>query len=72
MIQLDLFDGQVVPIPDCTDLIEFFGKRSGFNSPLKVADEMLREARMWQDSHPKESVLDIIPPNWKEFIKANI
>ena len=67
-----LFDELIVPIPDCTDLIEHFGKERGFTTPSKVADEMLREARKWQRTHPEHNVSEVMPPNWKEYIEANL
>jgi hypothetical protein len=66
-----LFD-DMVPVPDCTEAIELYGRRLGLNTPSKMANEMLREARQWQREHPDGDVLDVITPPWKEYIKANL
>ncbi|MBR4533908.1 MAG: hypothetical protein IKO85_05125 [Bacteroidaceae bacterium] len=66
-----LFD-DVATIPDCSDLIDTFGRKRGFNTPVKVANEMMREARLWQERHPNEDVCEVIPPNWKEYVQQNI
>lgn len=67
-----LFDDELVPVPDCTDLIEHFGKRRGFDTPAKVANEMVREARQWQGKNPDKDVMDIITPDWREYVRTNL
>lgn len=70
--QIYLFDDVLVPVPDCADLIEIFGRRRGFNTPSKVANEMVREARVWQRNNPGKDVLEIVTQDWREYIKANL
>ena len=66
-----LFD-DIVPVPDCAEAIELYGKKMGLNSPSKMANEMVKEAREWQNRNPDKDVMEIITPEWKEYIKANI
>lgn len=67
-----LFDNLVTPIPDCTDLLERYGVRHGIKSPTAIAREMLKEARLWQSRNKGEDVMEVIPPEWKDYIKENI
>lgn len=67
-----LFDDELVPVPDCTDLIGYFGKRRGFDTPAKVANEMIREARVWQGKNPEKDVLEVITPDWRDYVRANL
>lgn len=65
-VQLKLFD-DVVPIPECSQRsIEIWG------SPERVAELTLEGARTWKRKHPGQDVMQIIPPDWKEYIKANL
>jgi hypothetical protein len=67
-ITLGLFT-DIEPIPECaTNLID--GKR--FRTPLDVANEMLRECRIWQKNNPGKNVMDIITPDWVKYIKQNL
>nr|DAT40447.1 MAG TPA: hypothetical protein [Caudoviricetes sp.] len=66
-ITLGLFT-DIEPIPECENLID--GKR--FRTPGNVADEMLRECRIWQKNNPGKNVIDIIPPNWVKYIIQNL
>lgn len=63
----DLFS-DIAPIPDCEFLID--GKR--FKSPSEVAREMLRECRVLQNKNQGKDVIDVISPDWKEYIKQNL
>lgn len=67
-----LFDDELVAVPDCTDLIELIGRRRGFNTPAMVANEMVREARIWQGKNPDKDVLEVITPDWREYVRANL
>ena len=69
---IGLFDNILVPVPDCTDLIEHFGRRRGFDTPAKVANEMVREARAWQRKNPGKDVLEVITPDWRDYVSANL
>lgn len=69
---MGLFDDLIVPIPDCTDFIEHFGRKRGYDTPEKVANEIMREARKWLGEHAGRDVTEIIPPNWQEYVKANL
>lgn len=67
-----LFDDEIVPVPDSSEIIEHFGKSRGFNTPAKVANEMIREARLWQGKNPDKNVLEVITPDWQEYVRANL
>ncbi len=58
----------IEPIPECESLLD--GKR--YKKPGDVANEMLRECRLWQKNNPGKNVMDIITPNWAKFIKQNL
>lgn len=64
---LGLFD-DVIPIPECDALID--GKR--YRTPGDVAQEMLRECRVWQKNNPERDVMDIVTPDWAMYIKQNL
>lgn len=66
------FDDEIVPIPECSDLIEIYGRRHGISKPEGIAREMLRAARMWQSENKGKDVMEIITPPWREYIKANL
>ena len=66
------FDDQITPIPDCTDMIETYGARHGIKNPSEIASEMLKEARLWQSRNRGKNVLEIITPEWKDYIKENL
>ena len=66
-ITFELFPG-IEPIPECESLLD--GKR--YKKPGDVANEMLRECRLWQKNNPGKNVMDIITPNWAKFIKQNL
>lgn len=65
-ITLELF-ADIEPIPECESMLD--GKR--YRKPGDVANEMLRECRLWQKNNPSKNVMDIIPPNWVKFVKQN-
>jgi hypothetical protein len=57
----------VVPIPECSQRsIEIWG------SPERVAELTLAAARTWKRKHPGQDVMQIIPPGWKDYVKANL
>lgn len=66
------FDNQIIPIPDCTELIALVGRKRGITSPSGIASQMLREARLWQARHPNRDIMEIITPDWREYIKQNL
>ena len=66
-ITLELFPN-IEPIPDCEALID--GKR--YKTPGDVAQEMLRECRLWKSKTPDKDVMDIITPDWANYIKQNL
>ncbi len=66
------FDDDIVPIPECSDLIEIYGNKHGIRKPEGIAREMLEAARLWQSRNPNKDVMEIITPPWKDYIKANI
>lgn len=62
------FIEEIVPIPDCTFLMDVTGLRT----PTEVADEMVREARIWKERNQGKDVMDVITPEWKEYINHKI
>lgn len=66
-IELELFS-DLEPIPECGDLLD--GKR--FINPSDVANEMLRECRLWQKNNPGKDVMDIVTPDWAKYIEQNL
>lgn len=67
-----LFDDEIIPIPYCQDFIDDFGKERGYDTPQKVANEIMREAKKWQGEHPGVDLMEIITPDWREYVKANL
>lgn len=67
-IQLSLFsDEELVPIPECSSFaLEKYG------TPERVARLTVEAARRWKRQHPGKNVMDVIPPTWREYIKANL
>ena len=45
---------------------------TGLGTPIEVANEMVREARVWQENNPGKDVMDVITPEWKEYINHKI
>ena len=41
-------------------------------SSIEVANEMVREARVRQENNPGKDVMDVITPEWKEYINHKI
>ena len=66
-----LFD-DVPAVPDCTDLLNIEEIRRKYRTPDKIACKMLDEAKSWQQRHPDKNVLDIVTPQWREYIKFNL
>lgn len=67
--QLQLFTDEEmgVPIPECSPIaLEKYG------TPERVARLTLEAARRWKSQHPKQDVMEIIPPDWRAYIKANL
>lgn len=65
-IAFDLFD--IEPIPECAYLID--GEK--YRTPKDVANEMLRECKVWQKNNPGKNVMDIIAPDWAKYIEQNL
>lgn len=66
--QLSLFgDDAFVPIPECDDLmLKIYG------TPENIARLMIEAARKWKRQHPGMDVMEVIAPNWKEYIRVNL
>lgn len=64
---LDFFD-EIVPIPECSELLEM----SRLKTPQQLANEMAREAKQWQEKHPDRNVMKIITPDWREYIRSRL
>lgn len=62
------FIDEIVPIPECSGLMAM----SGYKTPQALADEMVREARIWQKRNPGKDVMEVITPDWKEYINHKI
>lgn len=67
-LTFDFIDDEIVPIPECSGLMAM----SGYKTPQALADEMVREARIWQKRNPSKDVMEIITPDWKEYINHKI
>ena len=59
---------EIVPIPDCSFLMDVTGLRT----PTEVANEMVREAQVWQENNPGKDVMDGITPERQEYINHKI
>lgn len=68
MAQLELKFDEVIPIPECSGLMEMMKLKR----PIDVANEMVRAAKLWQQKHPDRGVMEIITPDWKEYIKSRL
>lgn len=68
MQQLSFVFDEIIPIPECSGLMEM----TKFKRPIDLADEMVREAKLWQQKHPDRDIMDIITPEWKEYIKSRL
>ena len=62
------FIDEIVPIPECSGLMAM----SGYKTPQALADEMVREARIWQKRNPGKDVMEVITPDWKEYVNHKI
>ena len=67
---MDLFE--IAPIPDCTFYIDTIGRRRGLDTPVKVANEMLREVRAWHREHPGGDIQTILTNEWYVYVMENI
>lgn len=68
-MQLSFEFDDVIPIPDCSGIMEITKK---YKRPIDVANEMVRQAKLWQQKHPDRDVMEIITPDWKEYIKSRL
>ena len=66
--QLSLLFDEVIPIPECSELM----KITKLIRPIDVADRMVQEVRVWQQKHPDRDVMEIITPDWEEYIKSRL
>lgn len=62
------FEFDVIPIPECSGLMEL----TKFKRPIDLANEIVREAKLWLRKYPDGDVMDIITPEWKEYIKNRL
>lgn len=69
MMQLSLPFDEVIPIPDCSEIMKMMKK---YKRPIDIANEMVREANLWQQNNPDKNVMEIITPEWKEYIKSRL
>lgn len=68
---IDLF-ADVPAVPDCTELLALECVKKKWPSAGRLAAEMLKEAREWQRKNPGKDVLEIVPPDWKQYISYNL
>lgn len=68
---IDLF-ADVPPVPDCSDLLDIDYLKKKYRSAGNLANEMVREARQWQNQHPDKDVLEVITPDWREYVRYNL
>lgn len=66
--QLSLLFDEVIPIPEYSELM----KITKLKRPIDVADRMVQEVRVWQQKHPDRDVMEIITPDWEEYIKSRL
>ena len=66
--QLSLLFDEVIPITECSELM----KITKLKRPIDVADRMVQEVRVWQQKHPDRDVMEIITPDWEEYIKSRL
>lgn len=55
------------PIPECSEIA-----LAKYKTPERVARLTLEAARRWKARNPGRDLMEIIPPTWREFIKANL
>ncbi len=63
---------EVPVIPDCTDLLNVSFIKLKYKTAAKIADEIVREARQWQSQHPNMDVMEIITPEWRDYVRYNL
>lgn len=67
-----LFDNE--PIPECADyllqMINLDGKK--FRRKEELAREYIHQLKLWRAKNPAKDVLDIVPPNWIDYVKQNL
>ena len=66
--QLSLLFDEVIPIPERSELM----KITKLKRPIDVADRMVQEVRVWQQKHLDRDVMEIITPDWEEYIKSRL
>lgn len=66
--QLSLLFDEVIPIPGMLRIM----KITKLKRPIDVADRMVQEVRVWQQKHPDRDVMEIITPDWEEYIKSRL
>lgn len=76
-MQLSFEFDDMVPIPECGELLELHNylmkdPAKKIETPAELANEMVRELKLWQEKNPGRDVIDIVPPNWKEYIKNRL
>jgi len=71
MLMIDLF-ADVPPVLDCTELLAIDYLKRKYRTAANLANEMLREARQWQNQHPDKDVMEVITPDWKAYIAYNL
>ena len=66
--QLQLFGDEVlVPIPECSSLaLELYG------TPERIAQLTIEAARRWEQQHQGKDVMEMISPDWRQYVKANL
>lgn len=66
--ELQLFGDEVlVPIPECSSLaLELYG------TPERIAQLTIEAARRWEQQHPGKDVMEMISPDWRQYVKANL
>ena len=67
-MQLSLVFDDIIHIPECSVLM----KMTKFKRPMDLANEMVREVKLWQQKNPDRDVMEIVSPAWKEYIKSRL
>ena len=64
-MQLFLVFDDIIPIPECSGLM----KMTKFKRPMDLANEMVREVKLWQQKNPDCDVMEIVSPSLERVYK---
>ena len=71
-MSLGLFD-DVPSLPSRVyELLEIDSIKRKYKTAQRIADEMLQCVQRWQRNHPGEDPMEIVPPDFREYIQYHI